>query len=266
MNNYKKNWINIAKTNCNYSGYYGSLNEILYTSIIWYIMSLIVVLAISSWTTSNSNILDAYGGGGKLFGGTYLFQFYLGMLLAAKLPELKERKSMIAGTLIFSVCWISWWNFVCIDKFSVDAKLPFGGGFNPSSITSTVFAIVVLGFCISAVLFCETVNNKYLQKVVNAVSGVGTFSFYIFLYHRLILNWYLERYLGNTSIWMKIEIITCNQVIVDLVCITWKSVIIFGKSSFLLRIKWVVGFFTKELVEWDISSIMHVYGIYGILL
>ena len=43
-------------------------------SIEFLVMALICILA--CWTTNYTNILDVYGGGGKLFGGTYLILFW----------------------------------------------------------------------------------------------------------------------------------------------------------------------------------------------
>ncbi len=43
------------------------------------IITFLVILWIASWTTNHSNILGIIGGGGKLFGGTYLILFYIGM-------------------------------------------------------------------------------------------------------------------------------------------------------------------------------------------
>lgn len=88
----------------------------------------ICLLYISSFGTLSSNIMDVYGGGGKLFGGTYLFVFYTGMLLAKhdvfnKLASFNHKCLFIAS----GVLWCLWWQWICIDKLSVDRQI-FAGG------------------------------------------------------------------------------------------------------------------------------------------
>lgn len=42
-----------------------------------------VICIVAFLTTNYTNILDIYGGGGKLLGGTYLIAFWVGMLYSA---------------------------------------------------------------------------------------------------------------------------------------------------------------------------------------
>ena len=56
---------------------------------------LVPILFISGWMTKNSNILSVYGGGGKLFGGSYLVLLYLGMWFAKYYPKINLKKTNI---------------------------------------------------------------------------------------------------------------------------------------------------------------------------
>lgn len=138
--------------------------------ILWEMGIGIVVLIISSLTTNYTDILNVYGGGGKLLGGTYLFLFYLGMLFSKHdvFRNITLMKSAVMTGTGF-VLWFIWWRFACWDRFALDAKLPFGAGFNPPGITLGLMAIIVL--LLSCGIFSLFQFAKYLKWIVNFCSG-----------------------------------------------------------------------------------------------
>ena len=64
------------------------------------VLGFVVVVVIAGCTTNYSNILDLYGGGGKLFGGTYLCLLYLGMWFG------KYCRSFQVSRIISLVCFL----------------------------------------------------------------------------------------------------------------------------------------------------------------
>lgn len=139
-------------------------------SILWEMGIGSVVLVISFLTTNYTNILNVYGGGGKLLGGTYLFLFYLGMLFSKHdvFRNITLKKSVVlTGTSL--VLWIVWWIFVCYDNYAIDAKLSLGTGLNPPGITLGVMGIIVL--FLSSGLFSLFQHTKYLNWITNFCSG-----------------------------------------------------------------------------------------------
>lgn len=109
----------------------------------------IVIIAISALTTQFSNILDVYGGGGRLFGGTYLSLFYVGMIIAPYLI-VRWKKIYLFGTVIgASFLWILWYRFVSKNQFQLDSRFPFGKGINPPGVTLMCYAVIVfiMGIC-----------------------------------------------------------------------------------------------------------------------
>ena len=158
------------------------------------------VILLSYFTTNYTNLLGVYGGGGKLFGGTYLFLFYVGMVVAENHASLKGGW---IGFLLFLLGTFFWWRFECFDQCGVDRKLPFGGGnFNPPSISGTLMAILVAGtiFNLEALLK----KRAFSGKIAFLWSWLGSHTLYIFLYHRFFLDFILPRckfLQGN--IWIK---------------------------------------------------------------
>ena len=152
--------------------------------------ALIVVIIISRWTTSYTNILSILGGGGKLLGGTYLILLYIGMWFAKyyerKQFSKKQSIAFLAVSFFFtSICaWI-----LAVGEFPFDKYLPLGSSLNPPGISLIFYAVFVSLLC----YFLGTVINFYvnsvLAKLYIRVSSIGRHTFYIFLYHLLFLNY-----------------------------------------------------------------------------
>ena len=181
---------------------------------LW-IVGAVVILMISSLTTNHTNIADIYGGGGKLFGGTYLFLLYLGMLFGAvhdrvvsKLADpsaygkagtgadITPGSGRTSGSL-FPVCvcflvslgfTLVWWQFFACNEGGIDAHLPFGPGFNPPSISLTLFAcgMGLTVFFLGQIV--DRVDRKALSGCFSALAWLGKHTLYIFLWHRFFLD------------------------------------------------------------------------------
>ncbi len=151
--------------------------------------SFVIVICISSWTTNHSNILGVYGGGGKLFGGTYLILLYLGMWVGKYYGKISV-KTVPAGILaaIMLCCTIAWWRFIANDKCQIDLRFPFGEGFNPPGISLGLYAVLMA----LMLYFLETALLSHPDgipmKIMEAFAFLGKHTLYIFLYHRFILD------------------------------------------------------------------------------
>lgn len=167
-----------------------------------FIMLGIVILSI--WTTNYTNIFGVLAGGGKLFGGTYLILFYLGMLFMRHgwLENITLVKSSIA-LILPGILWFAVWRYTCLNGLKLDSHMPFGNGFNPPGITFMTFGLCML--FMSFGMFTLLEHIKYLKKITLFICGLGRHSLYIFLYHRLILDDFLVPYMANLidkNIWL----------------------------------------------------------------
>lgn len=94
----------------------------------------LVVLIISVITTQYTNVLSVYGGGGKLFAGTYLALFYLGMWFGKYYQAIRlHGASAYALCAACLVALFSWNRFLVTDRLQLDNKMitlssPLGGG------------------------------------------------------------------------------------------------------------------------------------------
>lgn len=139
-------------------------------SVLWEIGLGIIILIISFLTTNYTNILNVYGGGGKLLGGTYLSLFYLGMLFSKH--DVFRNITLIKSAVLTGtgfVLWLIWWRFACWDRFALDAKLPFGAGFNPPGITLGLMAVIML--FLACGIFSLFQYTKYLKWITSFCSG-----------------------------------------------------------------------------------------------
>lgn len=168
------------------------------------VLILIGIIILSAWTTNHTNILNVYGGGGKLFGGTYLILFYVGMLVMKHgwLERITIAKSMVSllasGGFLFLL-----WRYTCAHGLVLDSYVPFGGGKNPPSITFMTFGLCMLFIAYGMFTLLERI--PYTSKVALRICDLGRHSLYIFLYHRLILDYYLWRHMADLpgqNIWL----------------------------------------------------------------
>jgi hypothetical protein len=144
-----------------------------------------------------------YGGGGKLLGGTYLFLFYLGMLISKhKILENMTLQKSVIFTLMGAILCGGWYELSCYKRLWFDKKQLFGNGLNPPGITLSLYALIMLAFACG--IFSLFEYSKWLVHVTNVFSYLGKHTLYIFLYHLWIRNCMeqnLASLLGN--IWLK---------------------------------------------------------------
>jgi hypothetical protein len=157
------------------------------------------LLIFASFSNTHTDILGIYGGGGVLFGGSYLIVLYSGMILRDSKIYLEKINKYI-GFVVFIIATSAWWRFECVNFFAIDAMLPFGRGVNPPSITLTIMALLVF---MTIFYFCKILEcNSYTNHLITGTSYIGKHTLYIFLYHKLFLDYLLHPYIStNGNIW-----------------------------------------------------------------
>lgn len=95
------------------------------------------------------------------------------------------------------------WDLYGIINFISKNIFLLGGGINPPGVTLFVFAILMLLFLYSFFCLLSKGDNKYGLKFVKFLGSIGENSLYIFLYHRLILDYFLKVYVHANNIWTK---------------------------------------------------------------
>lgn len=171
--------------------------------VLWDISLALLIFVISAFTNSFTNILDIYGGGGKLLGGSYLLLFYLGMVLK-KHDILKDRspRTLVFIFVISAAAFVCWWRIICMGyRPIIDSKFHLGKGINPPSVSLMLLAIFMLLICYSFFNLCAT--NKVTNHITKAVSWLGGHTLYIFLYHKLWLEYFLVPNVKITNIYVR---------------------------------------------------------------
>lgn len=166
-----------------------------------FIMLGIIILSI--WTTNHTNILNVFGGGGKLFGGTYLILYYFGMLVMKHgwledTTYIKSITAFVAGGCL----WFILWRYTCINDFKLENYMPFGNTLNPPGITFMTFGVCMLFITFGMFTLLEQI--QCMKKIVLFVCGLGCHTLYIFLYHSLIESFctkHMQSLLHN-NIWL----------------------------------------------------------------
>ena len=171
---------------------------------IYEMIGLLFVIAFSFFTTRYTNLFYIYGGGGKLFGGTYLILFYIGMLFAKyyNIFNPSKAKSFFLF-LIFLISTIICGFFIAFDKLNIDKSLPFGDGVNPPSISLILYAILILLMVFFGEKLIINIKNNVVTNFLKKISFFGRHTLYIFLYH-IIIRDILNKFMGTyDNIWLK---------------------------------------------------------------
>lgn len=192
-----------------------------------------VLLVFVCMTTNRSNILGIYGGGGVLFGGTYLLLFYIGMLLSKhRIYEKVEFKRSCIFTVLFLFLSFCWWRFECVNQFKIDSYLPFGRGVNPPSISLTLMALLILNFSFGFFTLCEQIEK--LSWITNIFGSLGKHTLYVFLYHRLYLDYFLRKYItmeyGILKLLIYFGVMIAGSILLEYFFVVIKKMVIESES------------------------------------
>jgi len=173
------------------------------------VVGLLFVVIISFLTMNYTNILSVYGGGGKLFGGTYLILLYLGMCIGKYYEKirLKRWQSIIVFVIGLSVSVLCW-KFIVNDQFQLDKRLPFGNGINPPGISLIIYTLLITATIYSLGMLIRDFENSVFGIVFKQIAKLGKHTLYIFLYHGFwieVLALFFETPIGRSMdhIWVK---------------------------------------------------------------
>lgn len=151
---------------------------------------LIVIAILSALLINYTYILPVHGGGCYLFGGTYLFQFALGMMLEEQdiLQKLGDRGAVCKA--VFCVIGVMWTFLYVTERLPFDYWFEkfFGSGINPPSINVTIYACFIIGITYMLIKKLEKSSNLIVSKGIHIVSSLGNSTLYIFLYHLIIMR------------------------------------------------------------------------------
>lgn len=188
------------------------ISPYLYRIIIWtdkisgkMLQSVLVILSvgISILCIRHTFILDVYGGGKYIFGGSYLIVYVLGEISAYYAFPLKTEKSLCKILISFlAICVCVMWLAKCEFKIDLLLREPFGKGLNPPGITLMAYSGCIIVFLYYLFSYIEMCNIRFVKVFYSILCYVGRCSFYIFLYHKLVLDYFLV-YLDISNIWIK---------------------------------------------------------------
>ncbi len=161
------------------------------------------ILLFSIWTTNYTNVLSIAGGGGKLFGGTFLFLFYLGMIMEKHRIFHADSGKKIGLVLSVSAPLTVLFECLVFSKQEViDRFSPVQGGTNPPGLILMCTSIVLLFFCYA--LF-SLLDKGVLKKPIDVIGRLGQHTLFLFLYHKLFLdmaNHFLRTIVPLVGRWM----------------------------------------------------------------
>ena len=186
---------------------YYFLNSILRAKYAWLFEILVgvTIIFVSRWLNMYTNIYDVYGGGGRLFGGTYLFILYVGML-CGKYYEYTTKLGTVCKwvlaliTFALTIIYVNaiWENGLIFDNYSL-----LGTSVNPPGITLTIYALLIMLLIYFWVDILFKDRSMVFAKARAFMAWVGQNTLSIFLYHFLFLEIAKKCFGAGNDIWGK---------------------------------------------------------------
>ena len=163
--------------------------------------------------------LETYGGGKYLLGGTYLFVFAAGMVAADMHISLSGKKKAGIASAASVVLLAGAMAFLLHDRLAWDESM-FGWllRVNPPGITLILYSLAVIFFLFSVCTFLAMLQNRVVDKILQALQYLGKYTLYIFLYHTLILDTLLPKltFLDNGPAFLKILVYMAGMLLLPL--------------------------------------------------
>lgn len=151
----------------------------------------LLLLRFASFSIQYTNMFGLWGGGGKLLGGTYLFLYYLGMLLMKHgvFSFSSRKKSLLIVGITTPL--IGLWLAPLLSPYEIDQYFPFGDGGNPPSVSVSVLALLVLFWVYGVSTLLQTV--PVLRHCVAAAAFIGRHTLYLYLYQGFLYQYVFFR-------------------------------------------------------------------------
>ena len=117
-----------------------------------------------------------------LFGGTYLFVFYIGMLFGRFFERIKLNRRTALLTLICSLAFCLCWLFFVMCRFLlVDNKVDYFTAINPPGLIVIIYAVFILIIVWSLDAFVQSLNSKVVYSLRRAISSGGAHIVYLYV-------------------------------------------------------------------------------------
>lgn len=150
------------------------------------------LLAFAVCANRYAKVLDIYGGGGVLFGGSYVLFFAGGMLCARhRLFQIKSRCFHGGMALLFGVLLLGWWKVLCRSGAAITQMLLAGRPIDPPGVLIGLEAVLLIGLCFHGFSFMEQLRWKPVQLLCSGVDWVGRHCQSLYLYP--FLPWWLNK-------------------------------------------------------------------------
>lgn len=207
----------------------------------------IAVIAFSVLTTNRSDIMGIYGGGGKLFGGTYLILLYLGMLVAKNYNSIQKivvggcLKSLVLCSIGFALS-IAWCLWMAKDQLNLDKTIKYFGGYNPPGVSFIIYSILVA----STAFFAEQLAEKFnCRKILEPFFYIGRNTLPIFLYFILFRS-------ISGKLWALIGTYLLDQMWIKRLC--FLLLMTGGPLLLMQAIKNVLKYYIEVYLDCDLNS------------
>lgn len=108
-----------------------------------------------------------------------------------------------SSAIVFSIGFVAttgWSLFVSENRCKLDRIFPFGEGLNPPGVSLGLHAVLIAVTIYAFDQLVNNINNEKLFKLYEKAAFLGKHTLYIYLYHRLFLDFIFPLLRGTTGI------------------------------------------------------------------
>ena len=153
------------------------------------------------------------------------------MLIGKYMHSTDDRRCspyIIFGVSFIVMCILFY--FLYTEGFIFDYYNLLGSTINPPGITLLVTAVLVFFSVYGGDRIAVGANSRILNNMVKLITYIGQHTLYIFLYHRLFLDYFLNVFFTELNIWIKVPFyylsMICGSLVIEMTCGFCKKFII----------------------------------------
>lgn len=145
--------------------------------------TVLFIIFVISILLNRFKLFEVILGGGYLFGGTYLFIYFIGMVIGSKHHYINDKRKLLVFGIIETAILLLFIYVINNGTFNFKENDIFGSN-NPPGLIQIFYSLLIL-FLIYTI---DCLRRIYISEKLSTICFLGKHTLYVFLFHYLILN------------------------------------------------------------------------------
>lgn len=153
-----------------------------------YVVTWFLLIVLCLWSSDRTNIMDIGYGGGRLFGGPWLFFWFAGMFIRMREDSVKSFVGREYRIILSSVLLAVWEYVFVVEGHNLEYAPLFPGSGVGLTWANTLETFIIFFWFRDVVSFVESKKSDLGQIMIRPLNYVGRHTLYIFLYHKMFVS------------------------------------------------------------------------------